>query len=1228
MAEEPVSIDILLNQNVESESEKASKAITNLADTSWDAWKRSEEGLKLQRDVITRLKKELESLEKEFAKVNVSDPKLLEERRKVKQAIIEVKTELKGEEAALKEVEAANNSYKNSQSTLLTQMRNVRNEMAQLKLSGEQESDMYKKKEEALKSLATAHRELTEEQKLLSSGSAQMQGVLSGLSGLSGALSTAGGAFGLFNQNSEEYAKIQTKVQSLMAITIGLQQIQNTLHQTSAFRITTVTKAKHLWSAANLKVATTLGISTVAAKALMATLTLGLSVAIGAVIAITDKLIAKQREQKKEQNQLNESIASNSASQIANYEKLRVSYNRLGEDIKEKEKFIKDNQDAFKALGVSISDINDADSAFIANTNAFKEAIRQRAIATAAMELAAEQYKKMLQEREKVQAKVDAAAEKSISRMEASAKIESGAVASDNIKIQPQLQLDPIIQPVSQEKANAVMDVYLSDAERKYANAGDKWVEKSVTASEEEMSILKALGLAPTDIKTTSTKTKTPEDPAIKAGERLAKLSTDIQKDIDAAVIAAMQEGRDKKLAELENEYNQRMKLIADRQAEIKKLEAEAGVDGSAQSAQLDALASAEKNKYEIAVNAVNEGSAAAISSVWEEINSRFASETELRLSDIDNFYKAQIAKARENGATQQEIDNISLAHKKDIEIEKQNIALEALDFETQIAIRKAEIEDREVWLQAEREEKILSIQIEAIKKRISKLNELKASGQDVDKDIKAAEVELKAFNKELEKMPTKKLKEAAAHFKDILGSLSEFGGEFGEAMSAMASQIDNITTSFDKNATNIDKISAGISGLASLYNMAAQQIEENKRKQEEWNDAIQEGEHRARLARIELKAYSESNIFGVENPYARAISGAKEYAASMQELHSVIATMGAGKIQTGTKKVVSGKNVVSGVASGAAVGAAVGSFVPVIGNAVGAVIGGILGGIFGATQKKVVPVFESLSKQFGSILKDGTETFELNPKILENYAKLDDATKKLVDNWEEIRTKALEAQKQMEDNFRDLAGNIGDMLSKSLVDSFRNGDLFSAVDGFGEKVTGVIEDIVEKMVFATHFQKYFDELQERMKKSYGDGGDGTIVDDIIWFSKVYKEAISEYGKDMEEAREELRKQGFDAFTPNETSQGRKAVAQGFQSVTQDSFDEFSGRVTYIVMRLTSIGESVNSSNELSREQLLIIQSMAGYLETIAENSFFLERLAVIDENIERIARDGINLKK
>ena len=530
------------------------------------------------------------------------------------------------------------------------------------------------------------------------------------------------------------------------------------------------------------------------------------------------------------------------------------------------------------------------------------------------------------------------------------------------------------------------------------------------------------------------------ESEKVKASKKLLALSVNLEKETDAAIVAAMEEGRDKKLAQLDAEYKARKALLEERTKDIEEMEAATGVDGSKQKGQLEALSAAEKERYGMQIRAVADGSRAAINSVMADIDARFRKQSEARMMDIDLFYKEQADKAQQNGATQAELDEIFLQYKRDIELEKQHVALETLDFEATIAIKRAQIEDRGVMLQAQREEKILKIQIAAAEKRLAKLKEIKEKGGDTDKDIAATTAEIEALNAALEKMPIKKAEELASHFKEILSSLGGIGGEFGEIIDAISGQVDNIMTSFSKDATTMDKMSAGIGGLAGLYNMAADQIEENTRKQGEWNDAIEEGEHRARMMRIESAEYSQQNLFGVESPYARAISGAKEYATAMQELNSSLAKFGAGQVQTGTKKVISGKNIVSGAASGAAAGGAIGSVIPIVGTGIGAAIGGLLGGIFGATQKKVVPIFNSLTKQFGSILKDGTETFELNPKILENYGKLDEATKKLVDNWEEIRIKALEAEKQMEENFRDLAGNIGVMLSDSLIDSFRNG--------------------------------------------------------------------------------------------------------------------------------------------------------------------------------------------
>ena len=70
---------------------------------------------------------------------------------------------------------------------------------------------------------------------------------------------------------------------------------------------------------------------------------------------------------------------------------MRTSYNKLGDDIKAKEKFILENKSAFNQLGVSINTVNDADNAFITK-EAFKS-VNDRAMAIASMELAAEKYK-------------------------------------------------------------------------------------------------------------------------------------------------------------------------------------------------------------------------------------------------------------------------------------------------------------------------------------------------------------------------------------------------------------------------------------------------------------------------------------------------------------------------------------------------------------------------------------------------------------------------------------------------------------------------------------------------------------------------------------------------------------------------------------------------------------------------------------------------------------------
>lgn len=82
--------------------------------------------------------------------------------------------------------------------------------------------------------------------------------------------------------------------------------------------------------------------------------------------------------------------------QVTLVQKLAEKYRALGGDIKKQEQFLKDYADDINSLGVSVTDLNDAETLFVTSTEAFITSLKLRAQATAAMSLAAEEYKKEL----------------------------------------------------------------------------------------------------------------------------------------------------------------------------------------------------------------------------------------------------------------------------------------------------------------------------------------------------------------------------------------------------------------------------------------------------------------------------------------------------------------------------------------------------------------------------------------------------------------------------------------------------------------------------------------------------------------------------------------------------------------------------------------------------------------------------------------------------------------
>lgn len=328
----------------------------------------------------------------------------ISQRKALLQEVANTADALLKEEIALNENKAKVEQNAKAKGMLRTQVMNLKNSLAEMEQNGKRNTDEYRAMQAELGRLADAMADANTQAKIMSDDYQNMNTVLEVMGGISGAFSAAQGAVGLFAGENENLQKIMVKVQSLMAITIGLQQVAKTLNKDSYTQLVLVRKAKELLTVAETKFATALGISNVAAKALMATLTLGLSVAITAAIALISKFISKNREAKKAQEEFNNKVVEAAAEPVTAITELSTAWNRLGNDMAAKNKFIEDNKDRFEDLGFSIRSVKDAEDLLVANKGKFIEACLERAKALAVQELAVEKYKEVLKAQQELEA--------------------------------------------------------------------------------------------------------------------------------------------------------------------------------------------------------------------------------------------------------------------------------------------------------------------------------------------------------------------------------------------------------------------------------------------------------------------------------------------------------------------------------------------------------------------------------------------------------------------------------------------------------------------------------------------------------------------------------------------------------------------------------------------------------------------------------------------------------
>lgn len=266
-----------IGEKAEAESSRISELLTNIPDVNIDIITNASESLAVIQqgfDEIDRVvdtnKAAIRDLEKEYAtlsdKIKIAsrkgdsgEVKRLKEEKRAIQENIAIRKKVNDEAAKTADAlaaterqlkkeaeEAAKNASKHE--NLRTKIRELKLELVEMEAAGQRNTDKYKEIQEEVGRLTDAWSDATAQATILAHDQRGMQGIIVGLSGVSGAMSAAQGAVGLFAGENENLQKIMLKVQSLMAITMGLQQLQAALDKDSAFRLVTLNGLKQLWN--------------------------------------------------------------------------------------------------------------------------------------------------------------------------------------------------------------------------------------------------------------------------------------------------------------------------------------------------------------------------------------------------------------------------------------------------------------------------------------------------------------------------------------------------------------------------------------------------------------------------------------------------------------------------------------------------------------------------------------------------------------------------------------------------------------------------------------------------------------------------------------------------------------------------------------------------------------------------------------------------------------------
>lgn len=1272
-----IEIEYLFGGNLIDKTKEAAKETANLSTAAERAAASVAEQITAQKAVVSRVENDLKSLQKQYEKVAPGKAQ-----NEIMLDIRACKVVLEEEKGALAALEAEHKKATTSVGKLTKEYRSLIQEMARMRLAGEEGSAQYQAMAKRAAELCDTLGDVRAQTKALASDDANWEAMASGLNGLSGAITAGTGVMSLFVGENEELARVQTRLQAVMAITMGMQQAFNALNKDSAFSTIALTKAKKLWTAVNIGLAESLGISTAAAQALMATVTLGLSVAIVGLIALWNKHNKATKEAAKAENDMVASMREGSRSAAVQKAKLDILY-----------KATQDNTKSLKERKVAVSNLQKQYPAYFGNMKteailAGKAAAAYRQLADDIIKAAmARAYEKRIEKLAERQADLELSkaglekylhdnkanydkaqknrrAEKQYTK-DVTGGLTAGFAESGMAQQFAEQRIDPTIKAYDQRNKQLKGICQEMEANQRVINT----LSAKVIAYNPEVNRVESKGYnMPTETKVEKQVKNEKEDLTNEINE-LGELELAARKKIEESRVALMKEGYEKQRAEELLHYEEEKQRIneeeAKRMALVQKLrkggvvvtpeqEAQIGIDAAKQRIQaaqmygdkLTAINEKEKKEYDDKVKEEKqkeEEALDALLSKYKDYNAeRIAIETAytkdmvalLGRRNKDNYKEidaalAELERAKEKAL--KEVTNKELNEMKS----SASIFVEMFENSSEKSIKQInrimrKLADLKLYMDAMARGELNAEGAVVVKnkkgetKRTITAEDIAKMGITPEqlKRLQESPEALKAFMEQWQKLRQETLKKNP--FKALGAALKDlFKKDTGEE--DKGAKIKRLALTAAGCADEISKIAGG---LSEMFDQIGNQ-----------SMAEAMGSVQSIMGGVSniAKGFANGGVFGgimaavgeAINIIGKAFSaGARHRAAlnaimkeriAQQQAYNLLLMQEALLYEQGTTAFGTDRY---GKATNAihVMSQAAEEFEKAWkkANDIKVVTGHKRTGLFGWGKGK--DTYSSLLSEYPKLLDaNGKLNISLAESILKTR-KMSDESKEALQHLIDLAKQQEEAFKEIRNYLIDIFGELGNAMTNALVDAFKSGT--DAGKAMVESVGRMLEKLGADMVYSAVLQKYFLKAQKEMEK-YATDENLSEEERFAAYARILDQLTSEVAADSGKASsllEQFKRMAKEKGIDIFGGAAQQGRAGSLETMTQAQGTKLEGLMTSAQIHLASMDIKLEDAVKQ-------MQASTRHLERIERYTKHCERLEDIADDIKVLARDGIKVK-